>query len=522
MHTKKRRHLLFAWAIVLTFIAGCTVGPNYKPPKISVAPAYGELPHTQNTNQPSRVVPETESLRQWWTVFHDPDLDSLIARATKGNRSLIIALARVRQALAQRGVVASGLLPEIDATAGYEHARGSQNVNIPLSALAGNSGGAASSGTGKSRVGKADDTSANSPPGGPNSPFGLGGLPGINSDIYQLGLDTSWQIDVFGGTRRDIEAAKANIIAAEEDRRAVLVSLLAQVATNYLDLRVLQERLDLARANLAAQREILTVVQARVTNGLATDLDFAQQNVQVSSTAAMLPPLESSQHDDVHTLGYLLGDDPMAVSAELSPHRPLPAVPLEVPVGIPSDLLRRRADVRRAERQLAAATAQVGSATADLFPKFSLTGLVGLDSSQPGNLIDWGSRYFAISPGVSWPILDWGRIRSSIRVQNQLQAQALTAYQQTVSGALREVEDALVHYQMEQTRHKDLADAATASQTALTLARKSYENGLVDILTVLNAERALLASQDSLVQSDGSIRMDLVRLYVALGGGWEQ
>jgi outer membrane protein, multidrug efflux system len=521
MDTRTMR-LLFSVAAT-ALIAGCTVGPNYTPPKISVAPAYGEMPAEQKTNQPSRLVPETESLRRWWTVFHDGDLDSLIDRASNSNRDLLLALERVRQALAQRGVVASGLLPEIDATAGYDHARGSQNVKIPVNALEGSSGGSGgSAGAGKSRAGKTDEASANAPAGGPNSPFGLGGLPGANTDLYQMGLDTSWQIDVFGGTRREIEAAKANIIAAEEDRRAALVSLLAQVATNYLDLRLLQERLDLARNNLAAQEEILDVVRARVTNGLATELDFAQQTAQVSSTAATIAPLESSEHDDMHTLGFLLGDDPMAVAPELSQHRPLPEVPPEVPVGIPSDLLRRRADVRRAERQLAAATAQVGSATADLFPKFSLTGLVGLDSSQPGNLIDWGSRYFAISPGVSWPILDWGRIRSNIRVQNALQAQALTAYEQTVSGALKEVEDALVHYQEEQTRHKDLAEAFAASQTALELARKSYENGVVDILTVLNAERSLLASQDTLVQSDGAIRKDLVRLYVALGGGWEQ
>lgn len=508
--------------LVLALAAGCTVGPSYKPPAVAVAPAFHELPAAPATNQASQINAERESLRRWWTVFHDADLDSLVEKALKSNRDLLIAFSRVREARAQRQAVAAGLLPEVDATAGYDHARGSRNVNIPLGALE-NSSGSPAAGT-KSRNGSRalDEEVSPTPVGGPNNPFGLGGLPGATTDLYQLGLDTSWQIDIFGGTRREIEAAKAQILASEENRRAVLVALLADVATNYLDVRLKQQRLRIARDNLNSQREILNLVRARFTNGLSTELDLAQQREQVSSTAALIEPLESSEHDDVHVLSYLLGDDSPAVWPALEKARALPELPPAVPVGIPSDLLRRRADIRQAERQLAAATAEVGVATADLFPKFSLTGVVGMDSSQPGNLVDWNSRYFAISPGVSWPILDWGRIRGNIHVQNELQSQALTLYQEAVSRALREVEDALVHYQKEQARRIDLADAVTASRRALELARQSYANGVTDLLTVLNAERSLYASQDSLMQSDGAIRVDLVRLYVALGGGWEQ
>jgi multidrug efflux system outer membrane protein len=509
------------FCLTLAWLAGCTVGPDYKKPNVPVASAYGELPKAAPTNQPSQVVVGPESLSHWWMIFGDPDLNALIEQALRGNRDLRIALSRVRQARAQRGVVASGLLPEIDATGGYDHARGSQNVNIPLGALAGSSSG--SSGAGKAR--RRDTSSAggsSSAPGGPQNPFGLGGLPGVTTDLYQAGLDASWQIDIFGGTRRAIEAAKDNILASEENRRAVLISLLAEVATNYIGLRDNQYRLDLARKNLAAQRQTLAIFQARFQHGLSTELDLAQQTALVDSTAALIAPLESSERDSIHVLAFLIGGNAEALPAGLAAHRPLPSVPPQIPVGIPSDLMRQRPDIRGAERQLAAATAQIGSATADLFPKFSLTAMAGLDSSQPGDLFEWSSRYFGISPGVTWPILDWGRIRNNIKVQNELQEQALATYQNTIFRAFREVEDALVHYQKEQLRRAELDGAVTASRQSLLLATKSYDAGLVDLLTVLSSERSLLNAQDSLAQSDGAIRSNLVRLYVALGGGWEQ
>jgi NodT family efflux transporter outer membrane factor (OMF) lipoprotein len=511
-----------AMALLLT-VAGCAVGPDYHPPKMTVAPAYSELHASNVTAQASHAVTNTPSLQQWWTVFHDPELDSLIDRAVKGNRDLLQALSRVRQARAQKSVVASGLLPEIDSGAGMDYARGSQNVILPLNKISGFNTVAAGQKARATEPKKLDTTTAGSAPaGGPNNPFGLGGLPGVTTEIYQAGLDTSWDIDVFGGTRRAIEAAKATLQASEEDRRSVLVALLAEVATNYMELRSQQQRLEIARDNLATQRETLAILQARFTNGLSTQLDISQQTADVEATVALIPPLQSSERASLHLLAFLVGLEPSALIAELSPHQPLPAVPAEVPVGLPSDLLRRRPDIRRAERQLAAANAQIGQATAGLFPKFSLTAVAGLDSSQPGNLFQWGSRYFGLSPGVSWPVLDWGRIRGNIRVQNELEKQSLATYQSAVLEAFKEVEDALVFYANEQSRRASLARAVAASQDSLRLARKSYEMGLVDLLNVLSTERSLLNAQDALAQSDGAIRADLVKLYLALGGGWER
>jgi len=509
--------------MLLLAVAGCTVGPDYHRPNAAVAAAYSELPGSNAVTQASRAVTNSPSLQRWWTVFRDPELDSLIDRAVKGNPDLLQALSRVRQARAQRAVVAAGLLPEFDASSGFDYGRGSKNVVLPLGGLGGASSGASGQ---KAKLGepkKMDaSTPGSAPQGGLGSPFGLGGLPGVTTEIYQVGAGTSWDIDIFGGTRRAIEAARAALEASEEDRRTVLVALLAEVATNYVDLRAQQQRLEIARENLAAQRETLAILQARFTNGLSTELDVSQQTAEVNATLSVIPPLQSAERVSLHLLAFLIGQQPSALVNELSPRQPLSALPAEVPVGLPSDLLRRRPDIRRAERQLAAASAQIGAATAGLYPKFSLTAVAGLDASQPGNLFEWGSRYFGVSPGVSWPILDWGRIHGSIHVQNELEKQSLAAYQNAVLGALREVEDALVFYANEQSRRASLSEEVRASQTSLRLARKAYEAGLADLLTVLNSERSLLSAQDALAQSDGAIRADLVKLYVALGGGWEQ
>jgi len=509
----------------LALLAGCTVGPGYHKPTIATPPAYSQAPTNAapvSTNQP-------DTLARWWTVFEDPELESLIDRAMRNNRDLRQAASRVRQARAQRGVVAAGLLPEIDATAGFSDSRGSQNVSLPFGAGAASAATGGSGGAQKARVsphrlqaagGQSARIPATAPLGGPESPLGLGGLPGAESDIYQVGLQTSWEIDVWGGTRRSIEAAWAEFAASEEGQRAARIALLSEMATNYIALRQAQERLQIARDTEKAQGETLAIIHARFTNGLSTELDYQQQLAELAATRATMPPLETRASETRHALAFLIAADPASLDAELAEPRRLPS-PAPPPMGLPSDLLRRRPDVRQAERMVAAANAQIGAATADLFPKFSLTGAVGMDSSRAENLIEWPSRYFAFSPGVSWPILDWGRIHNNIKVQDELHAQALLAYENTVALAVRQVEDALAAYGHELAHRADLADAAEASRRALELARGRYDKGLADFLTVLTSERSLLATQDSLAQSDAAIRSGLVKLYVALGGGWE-
>ncbi|HWA84794.1 MAG TPA: efflux transporter outer membrane subunit, partial [Opitutus sp.] len=435
---------------VLLLAGGCAVGPGYQKPKPKLAAAYADTAGSGD-QAVSRVEPGTEALRQWWLVFNDPELNSLIDRAARGNRDVQRAVSRIREARARREMVGAGLGPEVDLSAGYNRGRGSENVQLPF----GGGGGGASGGGGPPAGAKAEHAAggngAADPPadgGGSSrggaaavSPFGLGGLPGVTTNLYQVGFDASWEIDVFGGTRRAIEAAEAGVEAAEEGRRSVLVSLLAEVAGAYLELRTIQERLHIAQENLAAQRKALGVVEAKAKAGFATDLAVAQEQAQVATTEAAIPALESAEQGSRHALAFLLGDAPNALDAELAARADLPDLPPTVPIGVPSDLLRRRPDIRRAERELAQATAGVGVATADLFPSFSLTGMFGFDSSDVKHLAEWSSRYYSIAPGIHWPILDWGRIRANVRVRTEQQQQAFLVYQQAVSQALKDVAD---------------------------------------------------------------------------------
>jgi NodT family efflux transporter outer membrane factor (OMF) lipoprotein len=346
-------------------------------------------------------------------------------------------------------------------------------------------------------------------------------LPGATTDLYQTGFDASWEIDVFGGKRRQVEAATAQVQVAAESRHALQVSLAAETARDYLQLRGSQERLRIARENLAAQKDALELTRSKRSVGLASDLDVARAAAEVAATESTLGPLEAAARMGAHALSILLGQEPGSLNAELENAQAVPAAPPEVPVGLPSQLLTRRADIKEAERQIAAATARVGAARADLFPKFALIATAGLDSSSPGNLFSWDSRYFLISPTVAWRIFDAGRILSNIRLQQTGAEEATLQYRNTILVALREVEDALVNYATERSRRIHLAEEFKQDQQALDLARQQYEHGLSDFLGVLDAERSVYAAQDSLAMSDVTVSTDLVALYKALGGGWK-
>jgi len=532
-HQRFPGRTLLLCSIALT--SGCNVGPNYKPPQVQVTSSYGGLgePSTMPSTQPSRTSGAQIPLAEWWTTFRDPELDSLIDRAVKSNWDLRQAGSRVRQARAQRATIAPDEYPTINADGGYQHARGSKNVTIPASlfggAGGGGGGGSAGAGAGGGQILHADQVQSGGSSGGGSgsssgavlSPLGAGGLPGIDTDLTQIGFDASWEIDIFGGTRRNIQAANADLAAAEEDRRDVLISLLGEVARDYIDLRGAQRELEIAEENLKSQEDTLWLTRDRFNNGVATQLDVARAAAQVATTAAELPTIDSRIRQSIHALSTLLAEQPEALNDELTKVAPIPPVPPEVPVGLPSELMKRRPDIRRAERQLAAATARIGVATADLFPKFSITGLLGLDATQPKNVFNYSSRYYEVAPGFTWPIFDAGRIRANIRVQNEAQQQAVATYQQAVLNALRDVEDALVAYENEQVRRKALADAVDADKQAVDLATDQYKQGVADFLTVLDAQRDLYAAQDALVQSDQAVSGNLVTLYKALGGGWE-
>ncbi len=466
----------------LSIASGCLVGPNYTRPEYVVPDAWGELAAMQPTTAPATVpsvaMEAPVELAEWWTQFDDPILDELIRRAIESNLDLRAAQARIRQARAQRGIVVAGLFPTANATASYTRERTSDNASV-------------------------------------NSE------PGIEQSLWIGGFDATWEIDVFGGTRRAVESADANVQFAIESRRDVLVTLLGEVASNYIQLRGFQRQLLIARENLASQQDTLQLTRTREEGGLVTDLDVAQAEAQVATTEATIPSLESSLRQTIHQLGVLLGEPPMSLSSQLLPMQPIPTTPAQIPVGLPSDLLRRRPDIRAAERQLASQTAQIGVATADLFPSFSLTGAFGLESTQFNSWGNWSSRYWTIIPGVSWPIFTAGSVRANIEVQSALQEQALINYEQTILTALQDVEDALVAFSNEQLRRQSLATAVAANRRALDIASQQYMQGLTNFLNVLEAQRALFLSQDELAQSDYTVATNLVALYKALGGGWE-
>jgi NodT family efflux transporter outer membrane factor (OMF) lipoprotein len=344
----------------------------------------------------------------------------------------------------------------------------------------------------------------------------------LESDLWQSGFDMTWEVDVFGGTRRALEAANYNVQAAVWDRRDVLVSLLAEVAVNYIELRGYQRELDIAQGNLQSQQQTLDLTRRRAEGGLVPYLDVAQQEAVVATTSATIPTFESEVRQTIHHLSILLGETPGGLSDELSTVSPIPVGPACVPPGLPCELLRRRPDVRRAERQLAAATAEIGVATADLFPQFSVTGALGTESQPLKRLFDYSSRMYDIAPGVTWDIFDAGKVISNVKVQNARQVEALEAYRKAVLQCFADVDDSLVAYNHEQVRLQALRDAVVANQRALDLSTELFQKGSADFLSVLDAQRDLFAAEDSMAQAEQQVSADLVALYKALGGGWQQ
>jgi NodT family efflux transporter outer membrane factor (OMF) lipoprotein len=498
-------------------VAGCEVGPNYHQPNVQV-PAEFSLATTRPTSQPTNPelaeIPTSVELRHWWTTFHDPELNSLIERAINQNLSLQNAVQVIIEARAELGISVAGLYPNVTATGQYNHSRRSNHLGSASSAAAtGTTTGTTGGTTGTSGTGTSGTTSTTAATGGGGS--------GLEGDFWQAGFDSTWEIDVFGGLRRGVEASQATYESEIENRREVLITLLGDVATDYVQLRGLQRQVVITQENINTQKQSLDLIQTKNRAGLVADLDVTQQNAQVLTTESQLPDLEAQIHQTIHALSVLLAQEPATLETELQVDAPIPYGPAHVPPGLPSELLRRRPDIRMAERQLAAATAEIGVAEADLFPKFSLTGSLGYESSQFHQLFNIYSRYFSIGPSVSWPIFDAGAIAANIQVQNALQRQAFYNYEATVLTSFQEVEDALVTYAKEQDRRVELDEAVHEDQRAVEMTQDLYKNGLDTFLDVLTAQNTLLAGEESLTQSEQSVSTDLVSLYKALGGGWE-
>lgn len=471
-------------AFTAALLAGCTVGPDYRPPATAVPQHYLE---------PADGGLSSAELAHWWRSFSDPELSSLVERAVALNLDVQTAAARIREARAREVVAGASSLPEINAQASATRQRISENA-IPI------------------------------PPGtapGGGSPGGTFGLPGTEFNTFRVGLDASWEVDLFGGTRRGIEAASARTQSAIWSRRDLQASTAAEVATAYLTLRTLQERIANAERDVARQSRLERLVGARYRGGLTTGLDLQQQRSERATSAAELPTLRSQAQAEIHALGVLTGTTPEALAAELTPPKALPSPPI-VPAGLPSDLLRRRPDIRAAERQLAASTADIGVAVADLYPRFSLTAAPALVSTALSSLLEWGSRSFSVGGSLLWPLFNGGKTRGNIAVADARQEQALLAYRKTVLVALKDVEDALSNTTADRERLADLQQALGSATRAEQLSASRYRGGLVTYSDVLQNQGRRLTIEKQIIETKGALARDSVALFKALGGGWPE
>jgi NodT family efflux transporter outer membrane factor (OMF) lipoprotein len=467
-----------AVTLLALLLPSCAVGPRYRAPELPLPAGWAETR--------ARSAPADEaSLARWWTEFKDPLLERLVASALQGNLDLKIAAARIREARAARGIAASAGLPAVGVAAAYSRASRSEAVPPFKSAP------------------------------GAGSPFGP-----REQDVFQAGFDASWEIDVFGGVKRDKVAALAEVQAAQEGERELLVTLLGDVARSYIDLRGAQQQLHILAKTVRSQSDTLELARARQQAGLGTELDVARAEGFLRAIEGERPVLERRTRQAVYRLGVLIGQEPAALAAELEVPGSIPPVPPEVPESLPSELLSRRPDLRRAERELAAATARIGVARADLFPRFSILGGFGRLSEDAHDLGSGASEFWRVIPGLRWPIFSGGRIRANVRVQEARQEQALHAYQRTLLGALEEVENALVAHARERIRQESLRAAVAANRVALELATQRYTGGLESFLSVLDAQRSVYVAEDRLVQGDRDVATHLVAVYMSLGGGW--
>lgn len=450
-------------------LAGCaTVGPDYLPPA-SPAPAAWQGGGAAAVAEP----PQAEDLARWWQRLHDPVLDGLIGDALAASPDLASARAKLREARARRDLAGAQRFPTLSANASGSRSTSSRD-----------------SGSGTTR------------------------------DLYTAGFDAAWEPDVFGGQARSLEAAAADLQASAASLANTQVSVAAEVALNYVELRSAQARLAIARANLASQSETLQLTQWRAQAGLVGSLDVDQARSNREQTRAAIPNLETSEAEARHRLAILLGQPPGALAQRLAAAAPIPRVPERVAVGIPAQTLAQRPDVAAAERNLAAATARVGVAEAARYPSFQLTGSIGSEALSLGALGGGASLARSLLASLTAPLFDAGRLRQQVEIQDALREQALASYQQAVLTALEDVENALVALDNTRRREEALASAEAAARSAADLASQRYASGLVDFQTVLDTERSLLTVQDSLASATAGRATALVQLYKALGGGW--
>ncbi len=463
---------LLTVSLIIGLLSGCMVGPDYKRPPTAFLTKWDTTLINQQSGGP-------QTLHNWWQSFHDPILTSLITQARLGNRNFFQAEARLREARANRDLSVANILPTLSMNA-------SASKNQPSNA----------------------------------SRFGQVGQFSSAFNQFSHSLDASWELDLWGKQRRSIESAEAGLDAAEEDLRDILVSLYAEVALNYIDVRRYQNELRVAKESLKAQQETYEIASWREQAGLVSRVDVLQAKQSVENTRSDIPKLTSALEQAKHGLAVLLGKQPTELKTLLDQAAPIPVASNNIVVGIPADILRQRPDVRRSERKLAAQNAQIGVAEAAAYPSFNLSGSIGVEALAAANLYTAAAKAFQMAVSSAWVLFDSGRIRSNVKMQTALQEQALGLYQNTILTALKEVEDSLTALNQEWQRRDALNASVTAGKEALSMAGQQYQTGTIDFQRVLESQQSLLTAQNQLIGSETEVASNLIRLYKALGGGW--
>ncbi len=493
-----RRNARRAGALAAGFIlAGCAVGPDYKKPQ-TWSPTQWQKAATQERTSALSVPTEQEPDAQWWSVFHDPELTSLEQRLAAQNLDVLQASEQLAVSRGQLLLAGAERFPDLAASGSYSRV---QHSSRQLQRIV-------------ERIG------SNSPGLIPDSAaVGDATIPLLNN--WQDGVQASWEVDLWGRVRRQYEAAKSYTNASMEERRGILIARQSELASDYMALRSLQEQLRITTANRDAATRLLQLSQSRYKSGLVSELDVDSAQSELQHTNALIPQFEQRIAMQVNAINLLMGAPPGGLNTELAQTAGIPLVPPVVPIGLPSELAHRRPDIREAEAELHAATAEVGQAMADFYPKVTIDAGFGLQSFSFRDMGMWSSRMWNVGPSITIPIFQGGRLTGQLQMKKASQKAAALRYRKTVLNAWREVDNALTAYQAEQKKNQRLTVQVAADRRSMDLAQSQYTHGLQNYLQVLDAQRRLLSSQTSLAESTANISDDLVRLYNALGGGWE-
>lgn len=488
-----QRRNIFSLTVMALMVAGCSVGPDYK---TAVPQTPARWNDAGSSDVPSQTRPQAVDPR-WWTTFNSPQLNSLIERAIAGNLSLQQSVLRIAGAREQLNQAGGAFMPSVNGN--LQATRQQLGLKGELES--------------HDVYGQLDDVD-------PELRGALGPLTQpIN--LYQGSFDAQWELDLWGKVRRQVEAADAQQQAAIEQRNDALVSLEAEVARAWLQLRGAQSIIHTMNTQIATAQQTLELTENRQRGGLSPQMDVENARAQLGNLEAQLPQYQAQQRQAMNALAVLLGKAPGTLDNELRGEQPLPPLPNIVKTGIPSTLARRRPDVREAEANLHAATAQIGVSVAQLFPSLTLSGQFGMRNSEADWLTDWSSHFYSFGPQVSIPIFQGGRLVSSVKLARAQQGASVLQYRQTVLTALNDVENALVSYRSDQQQEQGLDKSIEALQNAFDLASDSYRQGLATFIDVLDAQRQLAQAEQQRAQAKVQSSLDLVALYKALGGGWE-